>query len=537
MSCNGKFVSGRLIVVMATLAAAPALGAGASDPAGTTAAPYRSSGQWIAPGSGAVLPGYTTYQNDAGVLGVLNTRGPVSTAGHPFFEPLGSNGRACVTCHQPADAMSLSAKTVQERWTATAGKDPLFAAVDGANCPNLPMDQPGSHSLLLTKGLFRVSMPWPPKARDGRSIEPEFSIEVINDPTGCNLDSQYGLKSPSPKVSVFRRPRVVANIKYVESEKPLGVWQVRTGKLLEVDPETGNRLAGNLMADGRAATLRAQMNDAAMTHLQAATALSRGTQDVIREFELQLYAAQVGDSAGGSLQEGGANLGPGSLRDGRTAVLGAFPHEPAFPELDGWVTSRITSGVTWAPLFKFRPFPAQRPGEASESPPQHAYRDSVARGYLLFMYRQFLIRDVSSLNPLLGNPVKQTCADCHNMQRTGMDNAPGYLGLGTNNYPTATPAPDLPLFKVTCRKDRPPHPYLGRVIYTHDPGRALVTGNCADVGEITAQQFRGLAARAPYFAGGSAKTLREVIEFYDRRFSIGYSEQDIDDMANFLGAL
>jgi hypothetical protein len=225
------------------------------------------------------------------------------------------------------------------------------------------------------------------------------------------------------------------------------------------------------------------------------------------------------------------------LRDGRTAVLGAFPHEPAFPELDGWVTSRITKAVGWAPLFKFRAFPATRTDEASESPAQHDYRDSVARGYLLFMYRQFLIRDVSSLNPLLGNPVKQTCADCHNMQRTGMDNAPGYLGLGTTNYPTATPAPDLPLFKATCRKDAPPHPYLGRVIYTHDPGRALVTGKCADIGAITAQQFRGLAARAPYFAGGSAGTLRDVIEFYDRRFSIAYSEQDIVDLVNFLGAL
>ena len=536
MRCSDEFESVRRIVVVAILAALPALSAGGAEPTGV-AASYGATRQWLAPGSAVVLPVNSTYENDAGVLGVLNAQGPVSTAGHPFFEPLGSNGRACVTCHQPADAMSLSAKTAQERWTATAGKDPLFAAVDGANCPSLPMDRPGSHSLLLTKGLFRVAMPWPPRTREGGPIEPEFSIEVINDPSGCNLDPQYGLRSPSPKVSVFRRPRVVANLKYVESEKPLGVWQVRTGELLEVDSDTRRRLAGNLMADGRAATLRAQMNDAAMTHLQATKALPRHTQDVIREFELQLYAAQVRNAAGGSLQEGGANLGPEALRSGRTAVLGAFPHEPAFPELDGWVTSRITSSVDWAPLFKFRSFPAQRPAEASEPPVQHAYRDSVARGYLMFMYRQFLIRDVSSLSPLLGNPVKQTCADCHNMQRTGLDNAPGYLGLGTNNYPTATPAPDLPLFKVSCRKDRPPHPYLGRVIYTHDPGRALVTGQCADVGDSTAQQFRGLAARAPYFAGGSARTLREVVEFYDRRFSMGYSEQDMDDMTNFLGAL
>ena len=34
---------------------------------------------------------------------------PIDTQGHPFFTPLGSNGRACVTCHQPAHAMSVSA--------------------------------------------------------------------------------------------------------------------------------------------------------------------------------------------------------------------------------------------------------------------------------------------------------------------------------------------------------------------------------------------------------------------------------------------
>jgi hypothetical protein len=498
---------------------------------------YSAAGQWLAPGSGERLPANSIFQNENGELAVLNANGPVSTAGHPFFEPLGSNGRACVTCHQPADAMSLSAATIQDRWRVTGGRDPLFAAVDGANCPNLPADLQSSHSLLLSKGLFRVALPWPPKNRDGSSIEPEFSIEVINDPTGCNLDPAFGLKSAAPRISVFRRPRVVANLKYVEPERPLGVWHVRTGELLEVDPDTGHRLAGNLMADGRAPTLRAQMDDAAMTHLQTPAGLLRGTQDKIRDFELQLYMAQVGHKTGGTLQSGGASLGPEALRDGRTAVLGAFPHEPAFPELDGWVTSRITRAITWTPLFRFRAFPDARPGEANESAQQHGYRDSVARGYLLFMYRQFLIRDVSSLNPLLGNPVKQTCADCHNMQRTGLDNAPGYLGLGTSNYPTATPSPDLPLFKLTCRRDALPHPYLGRTIYTHDPGRALVTGKCAEIGEITAQQFRGLAARAPYFAGGSARTLHEVVEFYERRFNVGYSEQDIVDLVNFLGAL
>ena len=51
------------------------------------------------------------------------------------------------------------------------------------------------------------------------------------------------------------------------------------------------------------------------------------------------------------------------------------------------------------------------------------------------------------------------------------------------------------------------------------------------------QQLRGLAARAPYFASGSAKTLREVVDFYDRRFDMKLSDQEKEDLINFLGAL
>ena len=51
------------------------------------------------------------------------------------------------------------------------------------------------------------------------------------------------------------------------------------------------------------------------------------------------------------------------------------------------------------------------------------------------------------------------------------------------------------------------------------------------------QQLRGLSARAPYFSNGSARTLRDVVDFYDRRYNIGYSEQEKLDLVNFLGAL
>ena len=49
--------------------------------------------------------------------------------------------------------------------------------------------------------------------------------------------------------------------------------------------------------------------------------------------------------------------------------------------------------------------------------------------------------------------------------------------------------------------------------------------------------LRGFASRAPYFHNGSAATMSDAVEFYDRRFSIGFTAQQKTDLVNFLNAL
>jgi cytochrome c peroxidase len=174
-------------------------------------------------------------------------------------------------------------------------------------------------------------------------------------------------------------------------------------------------------------------------------------------------------------------------------------------------------------------------------------RTSIRRGHDVFFFRTFWIKDSMHLNTVgLGNPTKRTCGTCHGMHMTGMDTANGWMDIGTTNLPWAkeTPRnpwtnerPELPLFKITCKAGVPPHPYLGRTFYTQDPGRAIISGKCNDVGTIVMQQFRGLAARAPYFSNGSAANLRELIDFYDRRYNIQYSEQEKQDLEHFLTSL
>ncbi|PYS35262.1 MAG: hypothetical protein DMG14_27415, partial [Acidobacteria bacterium] len=146
---------------------------------------------------------------------------------------------------------------------------------------------------------------------------------------------------------------------------------------------------------------------------------------------------------------------------------------------------------------------------------------SVLRGVDLFASREFRMADGKH----------GTCATCH---QPGINHS---IDIGTTNLPTAKESPELPLFRITCDASAPPHPQLGRTFLTQDPGRALITGKCADVGSILMQQFRGLTARAPYFANGSAGDLTELVDFFDRRFKIGLTDKQKQDLVNFLSIL
>jgi hypothetical protein len=346
-------------------------------------------------------------------------------------------------------------------------------------------------------------------------MEPEFTIEVVRDPTGCNTNAEYGLHSKTPMISVYRRPRPVTNVKFLTA---MGfAIEPKNGLPLQLDPETGVPTSGNLMADGRDLTLKTQAIEAAMTHLQTASKPAPEAIAQILNFERQLHTAQSHDRWGSSLAEAGASGGPQALSAANSGYLQSG-REPIWSEFSSW-----------------KQLPATPDARTEE---QRHFRESVARGAAVFSQRTFLIWDSAGITNMgFGNPVRNGCAFCHNMSHTGMDVAPGQVDLGTTNEPFAKPATDLPLFKLTCRSDAKPHPHLGRVVYTQDPGFALTTGRCRDIGKITIQQMRGLAARAPYFVNGSARTLREIVDFYDQRYNIGYTEQEKQDLANLLSVL
>src|SRR5262245_54053166 len=111
--------------------------------------------------AGGFDPNLQDFPDSTGSVRTFSTIGSVDTA-NPFFLSMGTNGRACISCHQPGDAWTVTPPHIQERFAATHGEDPIFRPVDGANCPSADVStEPArerAYSMLLEKGLIRVSL-------------------------------------------------------------------------------------------------------------------------------------------------------------------------------------------------------------------------------------------------------------------------------------------------------------------------------------------------------------------------------------------
>src|SRR5689334_2502323 len=84
--------------------------------------------------SGQSIPNLSPFPNASGMLATYSADGqPIDMTG-PFFQALGTNGRSCSSCHQPAQGWTVSAAEVKARFDATGGMDPIFSTNDGSNC-------------------------------------------------------------------------------------------------------------------------------------------------------------------------------------------------------------------------------------------------------------------------------------------------------------------------------------------------------------------------------------------------------------------
>jgi len=443
--------------------------------------------------------------NATGQMGTVSTTGTID-AGNSFFRSLGSNGRSCGSCHLQASAFGLSAQAAQAVFAATGGTDPLFAPVDGANCPSVtPADGAAGHSLLLNQGLIRVNLAIPTSA--------EYAITAVRDPYGC------ALRGSPVEASVYRRVLPTTNLRFLSTV----MWDGRE----TVQPLTDRK---TFRANLRAGLLHQAM-DATLGHAQAAVSPTTSQLNAIVDFELALFSAQQTDDAAGVLQAQQATGGPDAL-----ASASYFPgiNDPLGdnPTGAGFNPSAFTLFQSWEAL--------------GSSGRYTAARKAVARGEEIFNTRALRITGVAGLNDALGvATINGTCTTCHDSPNVGHHSRPLPLDIGTSHitaYETdpqvlaalgRLSAPNLPIFRVECQSG----PLAGAVRYTSDPGRAFISGKCADIGRLKGPILRGLTARAPYFHNGAAATLREVVDFYNLRFQMGLTDQDKADLEAFLRTL
>jgi cytochrome c peroxidase len=149
------------------------------------------------------------------------------------------------------------------------------------------------------------------------------------------------------------------------------------------------------------------------------------------------------------------------------------------------------------------------------------------------------ITGVAGINDVLGEPsVQGFCGTCHDTPNAGNHFVKAPLDIGiTGADALAPPVLDisgLPVFTVLCIAG----PLAGQTFEVTDIGRAMISGNCADIGKTKGPVLRGLAGRAPYFHSGSARaSLLDVVKFYDQRFGISFTEQQKTDLVAFLNTL
>lgn len=498
-----------------------------------------------AQGIGATVPATELDLNAYGFLGTYQPGGATTTATNAFFQSLGTNGRSCATCHQPASGMSVSLADIQARYVASGAKDPIFAPVDGAVCPSavpaaytspsiLGKRRGGgkslasAYSLILTRGVFRIFLPVPADA--------DYTISVLSDPTGCNTNPLYNqVTDPTTGLttqilSVYRRPLISSNLKFKtivlsdtidfnNGDDPVD------GTPDPLDPTTGLIASGNIMWDGRELDLSTQAVDATLSHAQATTPPTAAQVAEMVAFENGIYSAQQIRLISGSLSTNGALGGPVNL-------YGIAPGNPA--SLAGGLPTFFTSYST-----------------VTGSTAAELQQESIYRGQVIFNTRPINITYTAGLTNIPffpgvgpasgGNLIVGNCSTCHNQAGSGNDafqNAQHDLGVTGDLAAFGGPAPatDLPIFVVTCNAGAPTA-YHGNVIYTNDPAHALVSGKCADVGRTTVPQLRALASHPPYFHDGSAASLLAVVNFYAKRFGIVYSAQDKIDLVNYLASL
>ncbi len=461
---------------------------------------------------GPFIPNGVPVINGSGFATTVSTAGKIDLS-NEFFQDLGTNGRRCVSCHLPTAGWAITPEQTRAIFDATNGGEiddslglgAIFRTNDGSNSPEADVStleaRRSAYSMLLTRGLIRVSMPVPTGA--------EFEL--------ANVDDPYG-HSSAADLSMFRRPLPTTNLKFLSTV----MWDGREtvpGQTIHFD-------------------LSNQSSDATTGHAQG-DPLTDAQREAIVQMETKLFTAQVSDNKAGSLSAVGAQGGPTPLitQDFHIGINDNFGDCIDADNTGCRVVGAPLGSGTRGAAFTPNVFTIYNAWSSNST----AARRAVARGQALFNTRLINISGVSGLNDeaAFGNPanVPGTCTTCHDTPNSGNHSVVAPLNIGLVDESVRTP--DMPLYTLRCSAVGVANGACtaGQTKKVTDPGRAMISGKWKHIGRFKGPILRGLAARAPYFHNGFAADLGAVVDFYNTRFGMNLTAQEKSDLVAFLRTL
>jgi len=229
----------------------------------------------------------------------------------------------------------------------------------------------------------------------------------------------------------------------------------------------------------------------------------------------------------------GTDLHAGLMKQARGNILNAQQGPtPLDAVLDGIATyeSTLTSAQTY--IFGVGSLTA---GGAHGGPEYAASQPLVAGRFDLYdawqsspiPKRQQIWRGQEIFNNV-NAPSGKRCNGCHNIANNGQNLNGALINIGASN--PALAKPDMAVFTFQSR-------VTGAIVETTDPGAGARNGNFSDLNKFKVPSLRGLVARAPYFHGGSADTLEDVVQHYEDALGFVFTAQEEADLVAFLKAL
>jgi cytochrome c peroxidase len=452
----------------------------------------------------------STFADDFGSVQIFSKASAGIDTTNPFFKSLGTNGRTCNSCHKLENAMGISAARINQIFTATNGTDPIFRINDGSNAPkgfyantSSVSARKVSFSMLLNHGVIRVGEPVP--------ANPDYILAAVTDP--------YMFASAA-ELSLFRRPMPSVNMAFHSNV----MWD---GRESEGRPAVRDALIN-------------QANDATTGHAQRASNLDTKTRQLIADFQLNLFAAQSSSKAVGALNVAGCVTNADgepceAVRGNAKNLANVLKGTPGSEEEGPFGPFAIGINDPFAAGFKNISFTPFEPWEsdnfpASDTSQKTKDRGDIGDGENLFYTKPINISGVAGINDVLKQSVvKGFCTTCHNTPDVGTHSRARLFDTGVANAAGNNPlfTSDFPIYTFRRKSD-------GFQRSVTDPGLALRTGKFNDLGKFKAPSLRGLGSRAPFFHNGSAKTLTDVVNFYNQRFNIGFTADEIRKVVRFL---